>query len=79
MYNWSYKDWAKIWTQMLISVVEEKFELRCWSQWWRKYLNSNIDLGGGGNTFADISLDPTELSHHSVEEQKVVGAHLQQL
>jgi len=38
-------------------------------------LNSNIDLGGGGNTFADISLDPTELSHHSVEEQKVVGAH----
>ena len=44
-----------------------------------KNLNSNVNLGGGGNTFADISLDPTELSHNSVEEQKVVRAHLQQL
>ena len=42
-------------------------------------LNSDVDFGGGGNTFADISLDPTELSHYSVEEQKVVRAHLQQL
>ena len=42
-------------------------------------MNSDVNFGGGGNTFADISLDPTELSHHSVEEQKVVRAHLQQL